>query len=79
MQITPYVKRIDSVQFIIFFLLNHHVGMLGKVTQDDDMLDGGYNSLKDGHETDMDHNVQLGTLRALRVADQIMVENGRGT
>ncbi len=34
--------------------------MLGNVIKDDDTLDGN-NSLDDGHETDMDCNVRLGS------------------
>ncbi len=52
--------------------------MSGNVTQDDDRLDGN-NSLDDGHETDMDRNVRLGSFGALIMADRILVANGHGT
>ena len=52
--------------------------MSGNVTQDDDTLDGN-NSLDDGHETDTDGNVRLGSFDALIMADRILMANGRGT
>ena len=52
--------------------------MSGNVTQDDDTLDGN-NSLDDGHETDTDRNVRLGSFDALIMADRILMANGRGT
>jgi len=50
--------------------------MSGNLTQDDDTLDGN-NSLDDGHETDTDRNVRLGSFDALIMADRILVANGR--
>ncbi len=43
--------------------------------QDDDTLDGGYNSLDDGHDPlrSQEH------FRALIMAERILVVNGRGT
>jgi hypothetical protein len=52
--------------------------MSGNVTQDDDTFDGN-NSLDDGHETDTDRYVRLGSFDALIMADRILVANGRGT
>ena len=52
--------------------------MSGNVTQDDDTLDGN-NSLDDGHETDTDRNVRLGSFDALKMADRILMANGRET
>ena len=52
--------------------------MLGNVTQDDDTFDGN-NSLGGGYETNADRNVRLGSFDALKMADQILVANGRGT
>ena len=52
--------------------------MSGNVTQDDATFDGN-NSLDDGHETDTDRYVRLGSFDALIMADQILVANGRGT
>ena len=52
--------------------------MSSNVTQDDDMLDGN-NSLDNGHETDMNRNVRLGSFDALIMVDQILVANGCGT
>ncbi len=53
----------------------------GNVTQDDDMqADDDYNDgLDDGHQTDMDSEVQAELIRALRRADQILIVNGRGS
>jgi hypothetical protein len=56
-QIAPYIEQIDSVQFLTFFLLNHHIGMSSNVMQDYNTLDGGFNSLTNVHETDTDRNV----------------------
>ena len=53
--------------------------MSGNVTQDDDTLDGGYNSLDNCHENNTDRNVRLGSFDALIIADQILVANGCGT
>ena len=52
--------------------------MSGNVTQDDDTFNGN-NSLNDGHETDTDRNIQLGSFDALIMVDRILVVNGRGT
>ena len=52
--------------------------MSGNVTQDDDTFDGS-SSLDDGHDTDTDRNVQLGSFDALIMMDQILVANGCGT
>ena len=49
--------------------------MLGNVTQDDVMLDGGYNSLDDGHDL-LRSQERFG---ALIMAGLILVTNGRGT
>ncbi len=49
--------------------------MLGNVTQDDDTLDGGYNSLNDGHDP-LRSQERFG---ALIMAELILVVNGRGT
>ena len=46
--------------------------------QDDDTFDGN-NSLGDGHETNTDRNVRLGSFDALKMADQILVGNGHRT
>ena len=46
--------------------------------QDDDTFDGN-NSLGDGHETNSDRNVRLGSFDALKMADRILVANGRRT
>ncbi len=46
--------------------------------QDDDTF-GGNNSLGDGHETNSGRNVRLGSFDALKMADQILVVNGRRT
>ena len=62
----------------MFFLLNHCAGILGNMTQDDDTFEDKVNSLDDGHEIDMDRDVRLGSLEALRVADRILVAIGRG-
>ena len=49
--------------------------MSGNVTQDDDTLDGGYNSLDDGHDP-LRSQERFG---ALIKAERILVANGRGT
>ncbi len=48
--------------------------MSGNVTQDDDTLDGGYNSLDDGHDP-LRSQERFG---ALIMAKRILVANGRG-
>ncbi len=50
--------------------------MMGNVTQDEDTFFGN-NSLGDGHETNTDCNVRLGSFDALKMVDQILVVNGR--
>ena len=49
--------------------------MSGNVTQDDDTLDGGYNSLDDGHDPLWSQEC----FGALIIAEQILLANGRGT
>ncbi len=52
--------------------------MSDNVMQDDDMFDGN-NSLGDGHETNTDRNVRLGSFDALNMAGRILVGNGHRT
>ncbi len=49
--------------------------MSGNVTQDDDTLNNGYNSLDDGHDS-LRSQERVG---ALIMAERILVVNGRGT
>jgi hypothetical protein len=49
--------------------------MLGNVMQNDDTLDGGYNSLNNGHDP-LRSQERFG---ALIMTEQILLANGRGT
>jgi hypothetical protein len=53
----------------------------GNVTQGDDtQADDDYDDgLDDGHQTDMDSEVRVESIRALRRADQILIANGCGS